>query len=77
MLARLATAAARRPSATVPAQLPRARPSPPAPQGYLLGVVLQADVPACGGSLVDVIGGVMISNAADRLLTQRGLVAAG
>lgn len=43
-------------------------------QGYLLGVVLQADRPACA-ALVHVIGGVMISNEADLLLMQRGLVA--
>lgn len=42
-------------------------------QGYLLGVVLQPDLPACNG-LVHVVGGVVISNAADALLTQRGLV---
>jgi hypothetical protein len=49
---------------------------PACPQGYLLGVVLQPDLPACG-SLVSVIGGVLISPATDRLLEQRGLVAAG
>lgn len=36
--------------------------------------MLLADVPACSGSIVDVIGGVMISDAVDRLLMQRGLV---
>lgn len=38
-------------------------------------MVLLADVPACDGSIVDVIGGVMISDAVDKLLMQRGLVA--
>lgn len=63
-------------SCPVPAQLLAMMPPPSLlhPQGYLLGVVLLADVPACGGSIVDVIGGVMISDAVDQLLMQRGLV---
>jgi hypothetical protein len=52
----------------VPAALPA--------QGYLLGGVLQADLPACS-ALVDVIGSVMVSPAVDDLLTQRGLVPSG
>lgn len=54
-------------------RLSPAAPSP-LPQGYLLGVVLQADRPACA-ALVHILGGVMISREADSLLTQRGLVA--
>lgn len=42
----------------------------------MLGAILQPDQPACS-ALVDVVGSVMISNATDVLLTQRGLVAAG
>jgi len=58
----------------VPAKLPASLCRQNPLQGYLLGVVLLADVPACKGSIVDVIGGVMISDAVDRLLMQRGLV---
>ncbi|KAI3430562.1 hypothetical protein D9Q98_005155 [Chlorella vulgaris] len=45
-------------------------------QGYALGGVL-AEKPACGGALVFVLGSVLISEAADGVLTRQGLVAAG
>ncbi len=45
-------------------------------QGYILGVVLEPDIPACS-ALVDIIGGVLISPATDELLVQRGLVGGG
>lgn len=65
---------------TMPTHLPTLILFPPSPithtllQGYLLGVVLKPDLPACQ-ALVDIVGGVMISDEVDRLLVQRGIVA--
>ena len=44
-------------------------------QGYPLGGILQANVPACK-ALVFYVGSVLISPQTDQLLTARGLVAA-
>ena len=65
---------------STPCALPISPPTPVVcrtspPQGYLLGVVLKPDVPACA-ALVSVVGGVMVSDDADRLLMARGAVGA-